>query len=69
MQLDWETVEALAGRAEAPPSESALLKWRQRRVPFEWRCLLIEIAKKDGRKLHYRDFDSLPKPGRRKAAA
>jgi hypothetical protein len=34
-------------------------KWRQRRVPHEWRLPLAEKAEKEGITLRARDFDRL----------
>jgi hypothetical protein len=62
-QLTWAIVDNVAATlgVDAP----ARRKWRQRRVPFEWRFKIIEKLATDGVTVTGDAFDALPiNPGR-----
>lgn len=62
-QLTWATVDS---EAEALGVDAAARrKWRQRRVPFEWRLKIIESLARRGITVTADDFAALPlNPGR-----
>ena len=52
--MDRKTLEQIAAQLGAKPA--AVLKWRQRQVPYRWRLLIEDEAKKRGLQVDRRVF-------------
>ena len=61
--LTWQKVDQVAAALGA--TEPARLKWRQRRVPHDWRIRIFEKLVEEGADIALSDFDALEaNPGR-----
>ncbi len=63
ISLSWKLVDDIA--ADLGASEAARLKWRQRKVPSEWRIRIVQELLSRGVAIPLGDFDRLElTPGR-----
>ena len=61
--LTWQKIDQIA--AELGATEPARLKWRQRKVPHDWRIRIFEKLTEAGENVAFSDFDMLESnPGR-----